>query len=370
MLRPGLLEVVLLLASPLLLQVKAQAQERSDYPELDRYCQAQYPGKRAWCKREYEGRCMKCGTCEGKGEKYFDPNLGEEICYWNAAFLVDARARKGGCCPPAGHVYFFDEKSGRGSCCPAASVGFDGDMCVDPPTPKPPSEKPSPCPGNCGGCGGSGGGGPCNNCGQVLNTDNDNNWAKPTMNNNCAERLCPDPNGDTLGLEYGSCYRLKNPEGQALARRHTGKDYVWGGYYGDVYQFRICKSTTDCSKVGELAVTDTFVINDQLGTTGDSSGKLFWMISGALWHFATSDDAASAVRFSARPWCGDTCGICLRGDVKGLGPICPAANPGIGFKANSRYCQPLIVEKVPCINEDGTLEKPKPNKPAAGHQEL
>ncbi|KAE8411613.1 hypothetical protein BDV36DRAFT_301693 [Aspergillus pseudocaelatus] len=161
-----------------------------------------------------------------------------------------------------------------------------------------------------------------------------------------------------------------NPEGKALARRHTGNDYVWGGYYGDVYQFRICKATADCSKGSELAASDTFVINDQLGTTGDSTGKLFWMVSGALWRFATSDNAASAVRFSARPWCGDTCGICLRGDVKGLVPICPAANPGIGFKANPRYCQPLIVEKVLCINEDGTLEKPKPNKPAAGHEEL
>ena len=184
------------------------------------------------------------------------------------------------------------------------------------------------------------------------------------MNTNCAERICPDPNGDTLGLEYGSCYRLKNPEGKALSRRHTGADYVWGGYYGDVYQFRICKSTADCSKGGEVAASDSFVINDQLGTTTDSTGKLFWIISGALWHFATSDNAASAVRFSARSWCGDTCGICLRGDVKGLGPICPAANPGIGFKANPRYCQPLIVEKVPCINEDGTLEKPKPSKSA------
>lgn len=48
--------------------------------------------------------------------------------------------------------------------------------------------------------------------------------------------------------------------------------------------------------------------------------------------------------------------MCLKGDAKGLGPVCPATQPGIGFKNNPRYCVPVIVEKVPCIKENGNLE--------------
>ncbi|GES60487.1 hypothetical protein ATEIFO6365_0002099800 [Aspergillus terreus] len=422
MVRASLLAWGVLLASPIL----AQEQGGSEHPELDKYCQEQYPGKHAWCKREYQGRCMKCGTCEGKGEKYYDPILQEEICCWNAgekwhwneeakvgsccasdaAFLVDPKAKKGDCCPPEGHKYFYDEKIllhrpeslmtlhrlaveaeaeeeeeevvvivGEGEAAAAAAEEGveEGEVeeevtveeveaaegVVKEVTVAMASTSVLPA---------------VRHALAVVTAT-----AEP-VNTNCAERICPNVNGDTLGLEYGSCYRLKNPKGEALSRRHTGNDYVWGGYYGDLYQFRICKSTADCSKGGELGINDNFVINDQLGTTTDTSGKLFWMVSGALWHFAASDNAASAVRFSARPWCGDTCGICLRGDVKGLGPICPATNPGIGFKANPRYCQPLIVEKVPCINEDGTLERPSKGDNAkaptdagakeAGHQEL
>jgi hypothetical protein len=74
-----------LIAGLLLLgQVLAQGRaiDQGADPELDKYCQQQYPGKHAWCRYPGNGRCMKCGTCEGKGEKYHHPELDEDLCCW------------------------------------------------------------------------------------------------------------------------------------------------------------------------------------------------------------------------------------------------------------------------------------------------
>ena len=180
-----------------------------------------------------------------------------------------------------------------------------------------------------------------------------------SLSNGCTQRICPDVNGDKIGLKYGHCYRFKNPEGKALNKRDHGlQDYVWGGYYADIYQFRICRSTSDCSKGEEISVNSPFVINDQMGRTSKSSpDTLFWVVELPGWHFGNAEFAFSAVKFTARPWVGDSCGICLKGDGKGLGPVCPAGNPGIGFKSNPRYCIPIILEEVPCLEGDGNLER-------------
>ena len=179
------------------------------------------------------------------------------------------------------------------------------------------------------------------------------------LSNGCTDRICPNPAGDKIGLQYGHCYRFKNPKGEALNKRDHGfQDYVWGGYYADIYQFRICRSTTDCSKGEEISINSPFVINDQIGrSTKSSSEILFWVVELPGWHFGNSETAASAVKFTARPWVGDTCGICLKGEGKGLGPVCPASNPGVGFKENPRYCVPLIIEEVPCLEGNGNLER-------------
>lgn len=365
--RPSLLAVGLCLLSEQLL-AQAASPADPDIQRLNKYCQDQYPGKHAWCKYPHDGECMKCGTCEGKGEKYYHPLLKDELCCWKAgekwnwdreaevgacctpdkAFLVDKTAKKGACCPPDGHKYFYDQATKSGSCCPDKSIGYDGQLGVC----KDPLESESPIPSTSGAetpipsTSGSG-------CPPGCVTAN-----QAPLPNRCAEEICPDIGGDKLGLEYGSCYRLMNPEGKPLSRKHGQNDYVWGGSYGDIYQFQACKSTTDCPKGGELSLTDTFVLKDQLGKDDDSAGKNWWLGTGS--HFETSSNADKAVKFSARAWCGNdnACGICLRGNVKGIGAICPAANPGIGFKNNPRYCQPLIVHKVPCITEGGALEKP------------
>ena len=280
------------------------------------------------------GSCDECIICVGEGGKYTDPNTGRrrccdkknqvflngppgsklgKCCDASQAYLVDTTAQKGDCCPATNHVYLWDAKSQSGSCCPSGTAYFDGHKCQPEIVPEP----------------------------------------KPHTISCSPHSVCAS-SSKTTGLRQGHCFQLMDTKGRTLSLHRGGTDYMLQNEYDDLYHFKVCASTTDCSPSDkEMTVNDKFFLQDEFGT---------WNVNGAGWidnrcsdHLYFTQDAKSAGAFQAAPWCVDgKCGICLKSAVdacRGLEIVCPATNPGIGRYVNSNYCLPLFVKEVPCMSE-------------------
>lgn len=323
MVRPLILAVALLGAQAMAKQCGTKAQ-------CDQGCEAKY-GKGYFCDEYEEPECYHCKgeSCYGDGERYTDPESGKLRCcdnkgdHWtyddkyskqglccaaDEDFSIDRKNKQVGCCPHGEpkHHYSYDPEAGVGHCCEEGFSFVDGQCVEDKPTPPPVPEK-------------------------------------------CGREICPDDNGN-LGLEYGKCYRLKNAEGKAL-HLFVG-DYRWEPSDNSLmWQFRVCRSTDDCSQGGTVGSKDTFVLNDVFGVPTSASDNPWWVCKAV--HYRPCDNTDLVKKFTARKWCdAEHCGICLKGDITGVGLVCPTNNRAIGDHRNPNWCTPIIVEEVPCLADN------------------
>lgn len=338
MVRPFLfLAVLALLACHVLAAAQESCYACSNQEECDQKCRdcPDEPNPQGMCTLIRNGICKRCATCTGKGEPYNDPEDGSRVCCEEkgASFRANETHSEGGQCCKKGETLRVDAESGDGECCdedhhPLYDATTGESRC---------------CPVGMdvyedGKCTKSDGG----------DDDDDDD---DDHDGHCGDKVCPKDHHD-LGFEYGACYKIKDMKGRVLSRRYGGRDYLWDTAYANIAQFQICKTTSDCSHGGHVHPNDTFYLRDELGDPSDTKDQNWWIGEGN--HYSETNVAALAKQFQARFYCGDKCGICLKGFGYGVSVVCPADNSGLGTYQNPHYCYPVQLVKVPCLEE---LEK-------------
>ncbi|KAG2054040.1 hypothetical protein BDR06DRAFT_955617, partial [Suillus hirtellus] len=70
--------------------------------------------------------------------------------------------------------------------------------------------------------------------------------------------------GKYLGIKYGHCYILSFADGEQLGIDRDHTDYKKNGFFVDI-PFKVCNSTTDCSRGKEVEMGQSFSLQDQHG---------------------------------------------------------------------------------------------------------
>ncbi|KAG1769277.1 hypothetical protein EV702DRAFT_701492 [Suillus placidus] len=200
--------------------------------------------------------------------------------------------------------------------CPAGTHLVDG-KCV---------QIPGPCPQTCGN--GHGGVEPSCTC---------------TNNPVCGH-------GKHLGIKYGHCYILSFSDGQQLGIDRDHIDYKKNGFFVDI-PFKVCNSTTDCSRGKEVEMGQFFSLQDQHGLYKDLKSTKGWIndASGGA-HMEYTTDAGHAGKFKGIPTCaGGACAIQLFGGNGGaVAYACPMPDPGLTLYGNPKVGQKLRFSEVTC----------------------
>ncbi|KAG1769289.1 hypothetical protein EV702DRAFT_1282132 [Suillus placidus] len=291
----------------------------------------------AFCRRvEIKELCL--------GVEHIDADTKEKRCCPDVSGLtwIDKPAQLAKCCAK-GHVWTYDHGVGsaHGGCCP---VGFhmSNGMCIPNITPPPPPHRcptgthlvdgqcvqiHGPCPQTCGN--GLGGVEPSCTC---------------TNNPVCGH-------GKYLGIKYGHCYILSFSDGHQLG---IDRDSIWykkDGFFVDI-PFKVCNSTTDCSRGKEVEMGQSFSLQDQHGLYKDTKSTKGWINTplkdGNHMEFTT--DANTAAKFTGIPSCaGGECAIKMFGINGGaVSYACPMPDPGLTFYGNPKVGQKIRFSEVTC----------------------
>ena len=166
-----------------------------------------------------------------------------------------------------------------------------------------------------------------------------------------------------MGVEYGKCYRLISVEKKTPISIYRGE----GAYRWDrdnpTWQFRMCRSTTDCTPGGTIKADEKFVLNDVIGKSWDAKPDPWWFCHGI--HHGPCIEAKRAKQFNAKKYCtSEGCGICLSTDPDGLGGVCPG-QANLGSMTNPRNCMPFFFEEMPCLWPNPLLPQSPPAAKAA-----
>ncbi|KAG1766604.1 hypothetical protein EV702DRAFT_790136 [Suillus placidus] len=274
------------------------------------------------------------------GVNYIDADTKEKKCCRDVSGLVwiDKPAQLAKCCAK-GHVWTYDQGigSGHGGCCP---VGFhmSNGMCIADATPPPDCpagthlidgkcvQIPGSCPQTCGN--GHGGVEPSCTC---------TNYP-----------VCG--HGKDLGIKYGHCYILSFADGQQLGIDRDHTDYKKNGFFVDI-PFKVCNSTTDCSRGKEVEMGQFFSLQDQHGLYRDTTSTKGWIndASGGA-HMKFTTDANHAGKFKGIPTCaGGECALQLfGGNGNAVAYACPMPEPGLTLYGNPKVGQKIRFSEVTC----------------------
>ncbi|KAG1739517.1 hypothetical protein EDB19DRAFT_834169 [Suillus lakei] len=276
------------------------------------------------------------------GVEFIDADTKEKKCCRDASGLtwIDKPAKLAKCCAKD-HVWTSDNGGGswRGGCCP---LGFhmNNGICT-PNTHTPPPlcpigthlidgkcvPLPSPCPQTCG-----------NGHGGVETSCTCTNYP-----------VCG--HGKYLGIKYGHCYVLSFADGEQLGLDRDKTDYKKNGFFVDI-PFKVCNSTTDCSRGKEVEMGESFSLQDQHGLYQDPHATKGWIndaFGGA--HMEFTLDANRAGKFTGIPTCAaGECALQLHGGPAGgaLAYACPMPMPGLTFYGNPKVGQKLRFSEVTC----------------------
>ncbi|KAG2037310.1 hypothetical protein BDR03DRAFT_383908 [Suillus americanus] len=317
------------------------------------------------------------------GVDYLDADTKEKKCCQDVSGLtwIDKHAQLGKCCAK-GHVWTYENAGGskHGGCCP---VGFhmNHGMCT-PDTHPPPHMCPAgfhmynglcapdilpphhQCPigthlvdGKCIP------GSPHQSCpagthlvdGQCVplpghcpqTCGNGHGGVEPSCT--CTNSpVCG--HGKHLGIKYGHCYILSFADGEQLGLDRDHTDYKKNGFFVDI-PFKVCKSTTDCSRGKEVEQGEAFSLQDQHGLYKDLLSTKGWIndASGGA-HMEFTTDLNHVGKFTGVPSCaGGECALQLHGPSGGaLAYACPMPTPGLTLYGNPKVGQKLRFSEVTC----------------------
>ncbi|ESK88568.1 cysteine-rich secreted protein [Moniliophthora roreri MCA 2997] len=274
----------------------------------------------------------------------FEPGSGEYFCRQiiiscplNQTPYKNPETNADSCCPSNQQLVMYDENLKTGVCCGADQVYLgikpNGRCCKKGEILQDGKCLPAPPPSGCQGC--------------------------PTQPPGaCALKAACGDNANT-GLQYGSCYQLKFPNGQQLGRGVGGNPnmYTQDGYIQNI-PYRVCKfpaNPNDCG-TGPVKAGASFAIEDGIGPAGSTAGERSWMdnVDGGA-HMQLTTDATKARKFNGKTSCsGCQCVVQLISS----GYACPAIQPGITIWANPKVTLKLQFLEVPC---DGQFSFPQLN---------
>lgn len=301
------------------------------------------------------------------GTEYFDADTKEKKCCRDVSGLTwfNKPAQLAKCCAKD-HVWTYEKggSSGHGGCCP---VGFHMNNAVctrnTPPhhTPCPtgthlvdghcvPSHPSHPIPDIRCPTGSSLVDGQCvpfhGSCHQGCG--NGHGGVDPSC-------TCANPpvcgHGKYLGIKYGHCYILSFSDGEQLGIDRDHTDYKKNGFFVDI-PFKVCSSTTDCSRGKEVEMGQVFSLQDQHGLYKDLLSTKGWIndaTGGA--HMEYTTDPNHAGKFTGIPTCaGGECALQLHGSPGGgaLSYACPMPGPGLTLYGNPKVGQKLRFSEVSC----------------------
>ncbi|KAG1895659.1 uncharacterized protein F5891DRAFT_1193992 [Suillus fuscotomentosus] len=157
--------------------------------------------------------------------------------------------------------------------------------------------------------------------------------------------------GKYLGIKYGHCYILSFSDGEQLGIDRDHTDYKKNGFFVDI-PFKVCNSTSDCSRGKEVEMGQSFSLQDQHGLYRDTQSTKGWIndASGGA-HMEFTTDASHAGKFTGIPTCtGGECAIQMYGGPSGgaLAYACPMPQPGLTFYGNPKVGQKLRFSEVSC----------------------
>ncbi|KAG2139598.1 uncharacterized protein EDB93DRAFT_1253011 [Suillus bovinus] len=156
--------------------------------------------------------------------------------------------------------------------------------------------------------------------------------------------------GKYLGIKYGHCYILSFSDGEQLGIDRDHTDYKKNGFFVDI-PFKVCKSTTDCSRGKDVETGEFFSLQDQHGLYKDTTSTKGWIndaTGGA--HMEFTLDGTHAGKFTGIPSCaGGECAIQMYGPTGGaLSYACPMPQPGLTLYGNPKVGQKLRFSEVTC----------------------
>jgi hypothetical protein len=175
--------------------------------------------------------------------------------------------------------------------------------------------------------------------------------------NGCVDPSCTCANppvcghGKYLGIKYGHCYILSFSDGEQLGIDRDHTDYKKNGFFVDI-PFKVCSSTTDCSRGKEVEMGQVFSLQDQHGLYKDLLSTKGWIndaTGGA--HMEYTTDPNHAGKFTGIPSCaGGECALQLHGSPGGgaLSYACPMPGPGLTLYGNPKVGQKLRFSEVSC----------------------
>lgn len=298
----------------------------------DGYTCEQYSAKQQACQGCVVFRCMtksqvqyrnpldgKLACCPANNHWEFNTEVKKGKCCHDSQYLsLEPNSKTVDCCPAGDkpkHKLFVDPATGASACCEATAIEFKDGKCVmtpppPPPVPTPPDRQP------------------------------------PKPDDQCGYQVCP-PDEYDLGAEYGKCYRLISvTTGFPVSIPRAGNSYRYDQKH-DTWQFRVCRSATDCTPGGTIKADEKFVLNDVIGMPWDATPGPWWLCHGT--HHYPCTDGKNAKEFNAKKYCtSEGCGLCLSTDPDGLGGVCPG-QAALGSMANPRNCMPFLFEEMPCL---------------------